>query len=69
MPQLYGWLQMPRIERPSLVAANTPSICQRSCTAYAVTGEPLLSTAEADPCFCSKLSQWTMVLEVLIDKP
>jgi hypothetical protein len=33
MPQLYGLLQMPRIERPPLGAANTASIRQRSCIA------------------------------------
>jgi len=33
MPQLYGLLQMPWIERSPQGAANTPSIRQRSSTA------------------------------------
>ena len=35
----------------------------------AVAGQPLVGTAEADPCFCSQFSQGTTVLEVLIDEP
>jgi hypothetical protein len=33
------------------------------------SGQPLVSTVEADPSFCNMLSQRASVLEVLIDKP
>jgi hypothetical protein len=33
MPELHGTLQVLRIERPPLGAANTPSIRQCGCTA------------------------------------
>jgi len=41
-------LQLLRIERPPLVAANTPSIHQRGVTAAAGSSEPLVGGAKAD---------------------
>jgi len=69
MPQLYGLLQMPWIERPPLGAANTPSIRQRSCTALAVAGQTLFLIPETDLRFSYQLSQGVLVVQVLISKP
>lgn len=48
MPEVYGLLQLLRIELPPLGAANTPSIRQCSYTACSVPGHPLEGAAQAD---------------------
>ncbi len=68
VPELHGGLQGLRIQRPPLSATNTASIPQSRCATCAVTGQPLVSTAEADPCFCRQLSQRALVEKVLIDE-
>ena len=49
MPEVHSLLQLLRIERPPLGAANTPSIRQCRYAAIAETHQPLASAAQADP--------------------
>jgi hypothetical protein len=49
VPEVHGVLQLLRIERPPLGAANAPSIRQGGETTGAVSSEPLVGGAEADP--------------------
>jgi len=49
VPQVHGVLQLLRIERPPLGAANTPSIRQCRWTALTEPRQPLVGTAQADP--------------------
>ncbi len=48
VPEVYGLLQLLRIERPPLAAANSPSIHQRRHAACSVAGQPLVGDAQAD---------------------
>jgi hypothetical protein len=61
MPQLHGALEVLRIERPPLCAANTASIRQCGCATCAVAGQPLVGAAQGDPRFCSQFSQGAVV--------
>ena len=68
VPEVHGVLQLLRIERPPLGAANTPSIRQGGVTAAAVTSEPLVGGAQADASFCGKGLEGQMVDEVSTDQ-
>ena len=61
-------LQLLRIERPPLGAANTPSIRQRGVTAAAVTSEPLVRGAQADASFCGKSFEGAALVEMPTDQ-
>ena len=62
VPEVYGLLQLMRIERPPLSAANTPSIRKCSHTACSVPGQPLVSTAQTDPGLrCKGLERYALM--------
>ena len=66
VPETDSLLQLLWIERPPLGAAITKSIPQRGHTACAVKGgQPFVSGAEADTCFCSQLWQRPVLIQVL----
>jgi hypothetical protein len=65
MPELHCALEMLRIERPLLGAANISSIRQCSCPTCAVEGQPLVGAAQGDPHFCSQFSQGAVVAQRL----
>jgi len=65
VPEVHSPLQLLRIERPPLGAAHTPSIHQCRYTAITEARQPLVSDAEADPCFRSK----GLVRHALIEVP
>jgi hypothetical protein len=69
MAQGNGALQMLWIERPPLAAANTASIHQGSCTTGAVTAQPLVGRAQADPSLRGEMGQGLGVLNVSAHKP
>ena len=55
--EIYGLLQLLLIERPALVAPNTPPIRQCRLTACAEARQPLVNAAQADPSVSSKFWQ------------
>jgi hypothetical protein len=56
-------LQLLRIERPLLGAANTPSIHQRGHTARAVMSQPAIGAAEADSVLSGQLREAAALLQ------
>ena len=69
VPELHGVLQLLRIERPPLGAANTPSIPQRGHTARAVTSQPAIGAAEADSVLGGQLREAAAFLQILDHQP
>jgi hypothetical protein len=67
--QIHRVLQLLRIERPPLGAANTASIRQKGWTAGAVTGEPAVSTAQADAVLGGEFRKAAAMLQVLGHQP
>jgi len=65
VPERNGVLQLLRIERPPLGAANTPSIRQRGHTARAVTSQPAIGAAEADSVLSGQLREAAAFLQML----
>ena len=55
MAQLVGLLQLMLIECPPLAAANTSSIRQCCYAAITEVRQPLVGSAEADPCLSRKV--------------
>jgi hypothetical protein len=68
MAEIHGVLQLLRIERPPLGAANAPSIRQRGVTAAMVSSEPLLGRAQADTGLCGTFPEWQVVDEMPTDQ-
>ena len=66
--EIHGLLQLLRIERPALVAPNTPPIRKCRWTACAEACQPLVSAAEADPSVSSEFRQCPALVEVLADQ-
>jgi hypothetical protein len=64
MPEVHGLLQLLGIERPPLAAAHTVSIRQGRYATITEACQPLVSTAEADPCFRSKGDERHALIEV-----
>jgi hypothetical protein len=69
MPEVHGVLQMLRIEYPPLAVANTPSIRQRGLTAAALSSQPLVGGAEADPRLGGQDRERLTVVNVLANQP
>ena len=62
-------LQLLRIERPPLGAANTPSIRQRGVTAAALSSQPLVGGAEADARMGGQGQEGFAVINVSAQQP
>jgi len=69
VPQVYSLLELLRIERPPLAAANTPSIRQCRYAACSKPGEPLVGRTQADPGLCCKGFEWHAFIEMPADEP
>ena len=69
MPQVHGLLELLRIERPPLAAANSASIRQGLWAAYTEAGQPLVGAAQADSVVISEFRQGKALIEVLADQP
>jgi hypothetical protein len=67
--ELHGVLQLLRIERPPLGAANTPSIRQRGHTTSSVTSQPAIGAAEADSVLGGQLREAAAFLQILDHQP
>lgn len=63
MAQFHGTLEMLRIERQRLCAANIASNRIKSGPPVSVAGQPLVDPANGNPCFCSQFCQGAMVVE------
>ncbi|GDX73859.1 hypothetical protein LBMAG40_05160 [Cyanobium sp.] len=68
MPEVHSLLQLLRIERPPLGAANTPSIRQCRWPACTETSQPLASCALTDAVLASQLNKASALVEVLPDQ-
>jgi hypothetical protein len=68
VPQIHGLLQLLRIERPPLGAANTPSIRQCGWTALAKPRQPLVGAAQADPGMRSKVFERNAIIKMPADQ-
>jgi hypothetical protein len=55
MTQVYGSLELLRIKCSPLAAAHATAISQCCCASLAEPGEPLVGSAEADPCLSRKV--------------
>ena len=69
MTEIHGVLQWLRIERPLLGAANTPTSRQRGVTTGAVSSQPLVSGAQADPRLCGQVQEGFAVVNVSAQQP
>jgi len=69
VPEVHRVLQLLRIERPPLGAANTPSIRQRGETAAAVSSQPLVGGAQADARLGGQGFEGFTVVNVLAQQP
>lgn len=69
VPEIHGMVQLLRIERPPLDAANTPSIRQRGVTTGAVSSQPLVGGAQADPRLGGQEQEGFAVVNVSAQQP
>jgi len=69
MTQLNRVLQLLWIKRWPLAAALAASIHQGSAPAKAITSQPFVGGAEADPCLTHQISQDLSVLNLSTQKP
>ena len=68
VPQVQSMLQLLRIERPPLGAANAASIRQCRWGACTEAGQPLVGATRADPRASSESRQGKALIEVLVDQ-
>jgi hypothetical protein len=62
MPEVHGVLQLLRIERPPLRAANTASVRKGRHTACSIPGQPLVGAAQTDAGLrCEDHERYTLI--------